>query len=325
MIRHAVVIVIAGALALPQCDSAWAISATEDTVNRLQLLKIPAAAPPKKTLYPNIDLSRPNSKAGNPPNPVSLPVDAGPGADGPPVAAAIGAVPSVVVLSESMKPDQGYLCAGVLVAANWVLTAAHCTFNLARRWPNDAALYAFTATELLTAPGPDFAVTSIVTHPQYDAHTLRNDLALLKIDTKGAAVGPPIRLDGPPIAGQVGEIGSIFGWGISTSAAEQQSAELQLIQATVMDQGVCFSAANFASLRNTGVFCARSILQYRDFCSKFGGSPMILLDSKGQQYLGGLVSWSAVCPADERKPNVYLDIQFFLPWIKSVIADKASY
>ena len=38
-----------------------------------------------------------------------------------------------------------------------------------------------------------------------------------------------------------------------------------------------------------------------------------------------LVSWPAKCPPDAIKPNVYLDVQFYLPWIKGVINDKASY
>jgi hypothetical protein len=52
---------------------------------------------------------------------------------------------------------------------------------------------------------------------------------------------------------------------------------------------------------------------------------MVLLDSKGEQYLGGLVSWPAKCPPDAIKPNVYLDVQSYLPWIKGVINDKAGY
>jgi len=326
MKKRAELIVLMCVLALPLSQRAMAISTLEDTLSSLpRILRTPSTVPPNNALHRYIGRPQQRLRSGNGSNP-KLPIpDEGPGLDSLPVAVGAGLVPAVVAISESENLQNDYLCAGILVDPSWVLTAAHCTYLVTRRWPSDLTPVVFVDTLNLGSPGRVFTIQEIVPHPKYDALTLRNDLALLKIDTRNAGVGPPERLDGPPIADQVGEIGTIVGWGISTNVAEQQHSErLQLVQAAILDDGVCFSPSNFPALRNTGVFCARSLLTHHDVCFRFGGSPMILIDNKGHRYLAGMVSWPADCPADKRKPSIYLDIQFYVPWIKSVIIDKAS-
>lgn len=303
-------------------ERADAISNDEDVVRNLnELFKAPTTFPPNNASRPIPDGARiiGNEKERAP---LSLSLDLGPGEEEAPETIPARAYPFIAAIGEGERsPQQGYVCAGALIAPGWVLTAAHCTFSWARRWPMDLEPYVLFNTTKLSEPGPKFVVTKVISHPDYDARTLKNDLALLRIDTKGAAAGTPIKLEGPPIMEQQGEIAHILGWGVTNpNLLQRQTGEgLQLIQAVVRGEA-CFSTGNFPRLRGTGVFCASSLFRFHDTCYRFGGGPIVLRDAKGESYLGGLVSWSAVCPPETDKMNAYLDVQRFVPWIKSVIA-----
>ena len=159
--------------------------------------------------------------------------------------------PWTVALAAGPKLNRDFVCAGALIAAHWVLTAAHCIYNFVRRWPTDDSAYVFThVTSLSSSSGHRHSVLEIIMHPKYNARTLRNDLALIKFDGEGSS-GLPISLDGPSISEQVGAIGSIIGWGISTAQSGRQHSELlHVIQTAVLDEGVCFSARELS--RATG-------------------------------------------------------------------------
>lgn len=314
---------IACLMTLAVLDRAYAISTEQDAIRDItNVFKSPSAAPPNNAVRPNIRINGSGTRITQPFQP-----DAGPGPEEAPERVALDAYPWAVALVDDGKPpQQGYICAGVLVARDWVLTAAHCTFAWQRRWPVDPEPFVVTGTTALVKPGRKFPVTELVLEPHYNPRTLANDLALLRIDSKGAKLPQPLPLEGPPITNQIGAIAQIIGWGVTNSTLLQRQAteHLQLIQAAVIDPERCFSPGNHPKLRGTGVFCAESVLKYHDTCYRFGGGPILLHDAAGNRYLGGLVSWSAVCPPDVRKPNVYLDVQSYRPWIKSVIGDNAK-
>lgn len=304
-------------LAFATVERAQAISRAEDLVRDLSATyNAPTTFPPNPAL-------RPYPQGDNGDERTIMPVgpDMGPSPQEPLELLPARAYPFLVAIVENDRPPQeGYICAGTRIAPNWVVTAAHCTFAWVRRWPVESRPFVLFDTLYLSQPGPKVAVRKIIPHPAYDPRTLRNDIALLRIDTQGQDFGPPLQLEGPPIKSQLGQIAFIGGWGVTNlSLAQRQKSETQqILQAAVRGES-CFSMGNFARLKGTGVFCASSLLRHHDICYRFGGGPLMLRDPKGVRYLAGIVSWPAHCSPDAERMNAYLDIQSFVPWIKSVI------
>ncbi len=97
--------------------------------------------------------------------------------------------PSVVALVDRRFNDQ--FCGGTVVAAEWILTAAHCAVGYRSQPRHDRGRGSGRA-DLRTQVGTVIPVLEVVIHPAFDRGARRNDLALLRLPTPISQPAAPL-------------------------------------------------------------------------------------------------------------------------------------
>jgi hypothetical protein len=124
-------------------------------------------------------------------------------------------------------------CAGSLVGARTILTAAHC----AARVPDGGAEVLVGRTNLLDTGGQRVRVESVAIHPGFDAATFRDDVALLRLASPVRATPVALGADAAP-----GSSATVLGWGALAEGQRTQTAWLQAGSVPVLDDAACVAA-----------------------------------------------------------------------------------
>ncbi|PXY27179.1 S1 family peptidase [Prauserella muralis] len=183
-------------------------------------------------------------------------------------------------------------CGGTLVAADTVLTAAHCAVAVdssdlgvvAGRQDKDAA------------DGMESAVRRVSVAPEYEDPTTGNDIAVLEL----ARDLPyrPARMAGP--ADQAlyapGTMATVLGWG-RLSDGGPRSDTLRGAQVPLVDDRTCGTA--YGTYDPHTMVCAGYPEGGVDACQGDSGGPLMVGNT-----LIGIVSWGQGCAAPG-KPGVY--------------------
>lgn len=238
------------------------------------------------------------------------------------VAGAALAAPASAVVGGSAAPEGAYdftaslqdgdfaFCGGSVIAATWVLTAAHCVPD---GDPTGLSVVVGTVDNS-DGSGQRLSVTEVLLHPRYDADTSTYDAALLRLG--GTTSVAPIALataaedfleaDGTPV--------TVTGWGDQTpllgggllTTNRLREVDLQVVE----DAGCSVDGP-------TGV-CAEALL--KDSCQGDSGGP--LFGRVGDRPVQiGIVSYGLGCGVPEF-PGVYSEVNN--PDIRSFITTHAG-
>lgn len=232
-----------------------------------------------------------------------------------------GAWPWMVALvyADNENVAQGQFCGGSLIHAEWVLTAAHCTFELSGRLrPATDIDVVIGLHHLDSSEGIRVHVQQIIRHAGYTGASFDNDLALLQLAAPVAAPTiSPLPLehtilethDNPAV---------VIGWGVTDDGSA--SNVLHEVTVPLVDLRTCRQSYGIFNEKVTdNMICAGRKNGGVDSCQGDSGGPLMVFDETVTQWLQvGIVSWGDGC-AEPNYYGVYTRVSHYTTWIHQQI------
>ncbi len=219
-----------------------------------------------------------------------------------------GSFPAVVALL--FKPiaanAAAWYCAGTLVGARQVLTAAHCADFLAA-----ADLAVLVGTQDLNNGGQRVSVSGIAVHPGWNPNTLENDVAVLTLANPATGITPvPVMASeraedalAPP-----GTPATVVGWG-DTGAGPS----------TLLRQGTMPVLGAASCGLGPSVLCAGAPDHGVAICTGDSGGPLFVPSRQpARRVQAGVASFSFGC-ALPGTPDAFARLAKLGAWVKQQI------
>lgn len=224
----------------------------------------------------------------------------------------IGGTTSTEAYPWMVSIQKGYhFCGGVLIAADWVMTAAHC---LDDKTPEELTLYIGLSNLSYPTAGDIRKAQWFVLHPDFNDGNFYSDMALIRLDRSASKQPISLLSRGDTLNLQQNEQLRVLGWGVTDSGFT--SRILNEVDVSFQRDAICNGTYPINSNSNywQRSFCAGEVSGGKDSCQGDSGGP-ILVKANDEWALTGLVSWGSGC-AEPGLYGVYSEVSAMADWVE---------
>jgi len=195
-------------------------------------------------------------------------------------------------------------CGGSVVATGWIITAAHCTYDLGVRIEEHDYRIRLGVIRPDAPEGNTYPILKVIRHPNFSPATFQFDIALVQYDPARGTRGDfafgarriaidrrspaerPVRASAPVYA---------FGWGRQSLDDPAPAKILQGVRLELEDAATCTGRTAYRDWRKDSVLCAMGPNR-EQACKGDSGGPLVTYeDRQGVPTLIGVVSSGEQC------------------------------